>query len=217
MKFNLKNLFKNLSFIYVVTIDFYFAIEGAGSVSISITEVSLNSSEGSATIYMDNDTPVAGYQFVFSDSPDYINITGVEDLTNSGFSVSSNADGQIIAFSFTGGTIEPGSRPLLLINFQILTGDEVTLCLSDPVFSNPTASLIPVNLGECIDVELTQIQLGDINFDGIINVLDAVILVNAVLNSTPLEDLESQAADINTDGILNVLDVVQLINIILTP
>ena len=206
----------NQSTVYDYT-DFYFAIESAGSVSINITDVSLNGSEGSATIYMDNDTPVAGYQFVFSDSPDYINITGVEDLTNSGFSVSSNADGQVIAFSFTGGTIDPGSRPLLLINFEILTSDTVSLCLSNPVFSNPSASLIPVNLGECIDIELTQVQLGDINFDGIINVLDAVILVNAVLNSTPLEDLELQAADINSDEILNVLDVVQLVNIILNP
>tara|TARA_Y100001968_G_C19141960_1_gene611883 strand:- start:267 stop:767 length:501 start_codon:yes stop_codon:yes gene_type:complete len=166
---------------------------------------------------MENDTPIAGYQFVLSDSPDYINITGVQDLTDSGFSVSSNADGQVIAFSFTGGTIDPGSRPLLSIDFEVINGDEVTLCLSDPVFSNPSASLVPVSLGDCVDVELIQVIVGDINFDSIINVLDAVILVNAVLNSTPLEDLEMQAADINNDDILNVLDVVQLINIILNP
>ena len=100
---------------------------------------------------------------------------------------------------------------------QFINGDEVTLCLSDPVFSNPSASLVPVSLGDCVDVELIQVIVGDINFDSIINVLDAVILVNAVLNSTPLEDLEMQAADINNDDILNVLDVVQLINIILNP
>ena len=195
----------------------YFSIEGAGSVSINITDVNLSGTGGNITVYMENDTPIAGYQFVLSDSPDYINITGVQDLTDSGFSVSSNADGQVIAFSFTGGTIDPGSRPLLSIDFEVINGDEVTLCLSDPVFSNPSASLVPVSLGDCVDVELIQVIVGDINFDSIINVLDAVILVNAVLNSTPLEDLEMQAADINNDDILNVLDVVQLINIILNP
>ena len=154
-------------------------------------------------------TSIETFQFVFSDSPDYINITGVEDLTSSGFSVSSNADGQVIAFSFTGGTIDPGSRPLLLINFEILASDTVSLCLSNPVFSNPSASLIPVNLGECIDIELTQVQLGDINFDGIINVLDAVILVNLILYGGDISN-----ADINQDGLVNILDVVTLINII---
>ena len=197
--------------------DAYFSISGAGSASISITDVELSAAGGSITVYMENDIPIAGYQFLLSDSPDCINITGVEDLTDSGFSVSSNSVGQVIAFSFTGGTIDSGSRPLLSIDFEIIDGDEVTLCLTDPVFSNESASLVPVTLGDCINVELTQVILGDINFDSIINVLDAVILVNAVLNSTPLEDLEMQAADINGDQVLNVLDVVQLVNIILNP
>ena len=57
--------------------------------------------------------------------------------------------------------------------------------------------------------------LGDINLDGSINILDAVILVNFVLGfQTPLES-EFTSSDINSDGILNVLDIVQLVNIIL--
>ena len=64
---------------------------------------------------------------------------------------------------------------------------------------------------------MANILMGDINFDGILNVLDAVLLVNAVLDPGLLNDAEFQAADFNTDGLLNVLDVVSLINIILTP
>ena len=51
---------------------------------------------------------------------------------------------------------------------------------------------------------------GDINADGSINVLDVVILANAVLTG---EDLP--AGDINGDGVNNVLDIVGLVNIIL--
>jgi len=52
--------------------------------------------------------------------------------------------------------------------------------------------------------------LGDINSDGLLNVLDIVILVNIIVygETDPL-------GDINLDGYINVLDVVILVNIIL--
>ena len=53
-------------------------------------------------------------------------------------------------------------------------------------------------------------SLGDINGDGGINILDAVVLVNLILN-----DQFDSLGDINGDGQLNILDVVQLINLIL--
>jgi len=52
---------------------------------------------------------------------------------------------------------------------------------------------------------------GDLNSDGLINVLDVVVLVNIVLGYGDPVD----AGDMNGDGILNVLDVVALVNIIL--
>jgi len=60
-----------------------------------------------------------------------------------------------------------------------------------------------------------QGALGDINVDGAVNILDAVILVNFVLGFQMPTDLEFSASDLNSDGILNVLDIVQLVNIIL--
>ena len=56
---------------------------------------------------------------------------------------------------------------------------------------------------------------GDVNGDGITNILDVVMLVNAVVGSAQLDFSSESAADINQDGILNVLDVVQLVNLIL--
>ena len=54
-------------------------------------------------------------------------------------------------------------------------------------------------------------ELGDINEDGELNVLDVVNLVNIVLEFIP----ETSNADLNQDGLYNILDVVQLVNIIL--
>ena len=52
---------------------------------------------------------------------------------------------------------------------------------------------------------------GDLNSDGLINVLDVVALVNIVLgNADPVS-----SGDLNGDGVLNVLDVVALVSIIL--
>ena len=52
---------------------------------------------------------------------------------------------------------------------------------------------------------------GDINQDGILNILDIVSLVNLVLADDYLE-----SGDINQDGILNILDIVSLVNLILS-
>ena len=62
--------------------------------------------------------------------------------------------------------------------------------------------------------EPNEPMVGDLNDDGVVNVLDVVLLVNSVLNGDSSADDHPQA-DVNGDGTLNVLDVVLLINIIL--
>ena len=54
-------------------------------------------------------------------------------------------------------------------------------------------------------------QIGDINSDDVINILDVIQIMNAILSSE-----FNSAGDMNNDGILNVLDVIALINIILS-
>jgi len=53
--------------------------------------------------------------------------------------------------------------------------------------------------------------VGDLNDDGVQNVLDIILLVNIILG----ENDSNPAGDINNDGVINVLDVVSLVNIIL--
>jgi len=59
------------------------------------------------------------------------------------------------------------------------------------------------------------ILLGDINNDGIINVLDVVVLVNIILENTLPTEYQLIVSDINSDEDINVLDVVTLVSIIL--
>ena len=52
---------------------------------------------------------------------------------------------------------------------------------------------------------------GDVNADGVLNILDIVIIANIILGTA--EDVPE--ADVNQDGELNILDIVTLVNIIL--
>jgi len=57
---------------------------------------------------------------------------------------------------------------------------------------------------------------GDVNQDGIVNVIDIVQTVNTILDDTiELTDEELCAMDLNGDSIVNVIDIVSLVNIIL--
>ena len=62
--------------------------------------------------------------------------------------------------------------------------------------------------------EPSSILMGDLNFDGIINVIDVVSLVNGILGGG-LTDDQQLVADLNGDGTINVIDIVSLVNMIL--
>ena len=65
----------------------------------------------------------------------------------------------------------------------------------------------------------TQIngELGDVNTDSIIDILDVVNIVNFIMgNSQPTFEQE-YLGDLNQDNIINIQDIILIINIILTP
>ena len=60
-------------------------------------------------------------------------------------------------------------------------------------------------------------NIGDLNCDTIINILDIVMVVNIVVGGEDgFDDYELWAADINSDNIINVLDIVLLVNIVVS-
>ena len=56
-----------------------------------------------------------------------------------------------------------------------------------------------------------SIILGDMNNDGILNILDIVVLTNLILS----DDNSNPSGDLNQDGSQNILDIVILLNLIL--
>ena len=64
----------------------------------------------------------------------------------------------------------------------------------------------------CIETEGNPVEMGDLNADTDINVLDVIILVNMILD---LEEPNYNSGDMDYDGSLTVLDVILIINIIL--
>ena len=65
-------------------------------------------------------------------------------------------------------------------------------------------------------IDRNQINLnGDMNYDGEINIIDIVIIVNFILSVTTPTNQDFILADLNEDSFLDVLDIIQLINIIL--
>lgn len=61
----------------------------------------------------------------------------------------------------------------------------------------------------------SDVLLGDINQDSVINVLDVVVLINYILLVDYPDPTQLSASDMNADGEINVLDVVLLVGIIL--
>jgi len=56
--------------------------------------------------------------------------------------------------------------------------------------------------------------LGDINQDGVINILDIINVINFILGDVPTDN-EFISSDLNQDNIINILDIVLLVNLIL--
>lgn len=58
-------------------------------------------------------------------------------------------------------------------------------------------------------------DLGDLNADGIVNVMDIVALIGNIISGDGSDATDIMLGDINEDGILNVIDIVAIVNIII--
>ena len=85
---------------------------------------------------------------------------------------------------------------------------------SHAYFLTSVSGLVESEPSEIVEIEIGNLILGDVNFDGEMNVLDVVLMVSFILGE-PTDEYEYSAADINQDGILDILDIVVLISIIL--
>ena len=61
-----------------------------------------------------------------------------------------------------------------------------------------------------------QFSIGDNNFDGSIDVIDIILIINISIDIYIPSNEEFAASDANQDGSVNVLDIIELINIIIS-
>ena len=159
-----------------------------------------------------SESDIGGFQFTLTDNPDLISITDINGgvAEESDFTISFNDNtGIIIGFSFNGETIPAGNGLLTNIYYAYNSPGETEVCIADVIVSDPDGQGLLTN-GDC-----TQISgglLGDLNNDGVLNIVDIVTLVNLIIQNEPIDN---PLADVNQDGSINVLDVISLVNIIL--
>ena len=101
-------------------------------VILSITGYSENSLE----ISMSNSVPVGGFQFDLDGSFSDFTVEGWNDgfggsASDAGYTVSTNASGTVLGFSFSGTTIPVSNELIPLVYVEIIfTGDSGTLSIS---------------------------------------------------------------------------------------
>ena len=59
-------------------------------------------------------------------------------------------------------------------------------------------------------------DLGDVTYDGVVNILDIVQTVNYILGQISFEDNQILQADFNEDNSVDILDIVQIVNYVLS-
>jgi hypothetical protein len=103
-----------------------------------------------------------------------------------------------------------GLVPESICGFENLNySDYLAFDLSYNMLCPPYPDCVPEGAVNYMDTS-TCLLNGDVNYDGFINVLDVVLLVDAILNGIDIPD-----GDINGDNSINILDIVNLVSIIL--
>jgi hypothetical protein len=93
-------------------------------------------------------------------------------------------------------------------NISVIYIHSNNLCL-------PYPECIEDNVGYQDTSECFEYQLGDVNMDGSIDILDIVVGINILLDLMEYTDEQYELLDYNQDGECNILDLVQLVNYIL--
>ena len=73
--------------------------------------------------------------------------------------------------------------------------------------------IIPINL-TVVDSPCGNQEIGDLNNDGMWNVIDIVHMVNIILDNSE-DECDNYIGDLNSDGQVNVVDIILVVNIIL--
>ncbi|MFQ6091925.1 MAG: thrombospondin type 3 repeat-containing protein, partial [bacterium] len=182
-------------------------------------------------IHLDNEThnteAVAGLEIKFSFPSDLLTVRGVYSTIRTStmdlFHWSEPEAGRvnIVVSDLGSDVITSGTGSVIQVVFTIsdgaVEGDSLHFHFMKTVLSNVNAGPILTRTADgLLIVGQSAFMAGDANLDGMINVLDALAVVNHILGTLPLttED-ELWGADCNGDGVINILDALGIVNVIL--
>ena len=179
-----------------------------------------------------------GYQFTFS-LDNYTDIVAVQmnlhwlpgmstsaaqlvptdRLKNHSYLVTDLGNGtyQVLIYSMSNSPIVGNEGALFTLDYTATEGAEyrdTELQVTDIVLSDAKGK----NYASVGNVSITaafNTVLGDVNGDGVVNITDAIGLVNHILGKSTFE-VNELAADVNEDGAVNITDAIAIVNLILT-
>lgn len=186
-------------------------------------------SQANLPIYLKNTETVEGLQFKLT-LPNGVTVAERNDMLvtstterTEGMTIMGKKDPDeensylFVLFSLDGNPITGTEGSIMNIRLNIASDVELgtyDIMIEDVYMTTDTyETLNPAESSSELTVK--DYMLGDVNNDGIINVTDAIGIVNHVLKNTPAVFIEG-AADVNQDGIVNVTDAIAVINMILS-
>ena len=111
--------------------------------------------------------------------------------------------GGLTAAQLSGGSAT-GTGALLQVTFKAKAAGETQLTLQNFQFGSTVGDDIPAGPHEIYFTVEKQLATGDVNRDGVISILDLVLIVRQLGQRVPA----GSAVDLNGDGIVSVLDLI---------
>ena len=166
-------------------------------------------------IRAENVTDLAGWQFDIAFDPavlEAISVTEGDFLKTDGGSTFfhggsiDNAAGKIggLTAAQLSGDGATGTGTLLQVTFKAKAAGETQLTLQNFQFGSTVGDDIPAGPHEIYLTVEEQLATGDVNRDGVISILDLVLIVRQLGQSVPA----GSAVDLNGDGRVTVLDLI---------
>ena len=100
---------------------------------------------------------------------------------------------------------------IFIFNTNDLNNGNYTAYIVVSTNASTESDVIPVDL-----YVSENLQQGDINQDGIIDILDAVRMVSIIMGDYDPSNIELLLSDMNEDEVINIQDIVLLVNLILS-
>ena len=168
-------------------------------------------------IRAENIADLAGWQFdIVFDSTllEAVNVSEGDFLKTDGGSTFfqggniDNAAGKITGLSAARLSAEgvTGTGSLLQVNFKAKSGGETEVALQNFQFGAVTGDSIPAGPHQITIVVEGQLATGDVNRDGVVSILDLILVAQQLGKRMPA----GSTVDVNGDGVVSILDLIRV-------